>query len=66
MTDDDFSVLNSDWTFHQATGMAAVQLGMTDIEQAAQRLVSMAAKRGEPVHVTASLVVDRHIRLSDA
>jgi hypothetical protein len=62
MTDDDLSVL--DWTFHQATGMVAVQLGTLDLKLAAQRLVTMATERGEPVHVTATLVVDRHLRLS--
>jgi hypothetical protein len=65
MTDDDLSVLYGDWTFHQATGMVAAQLETTDMEHAEQRLVTMAAQRGEPVHVTASLVVDRHLRLSE-
>jgi hypothetical protein len=64
MTDADFSGLDGDWTFHQATGMVAAQLGTLDMELAAQRLVTAAAQRGEPVSVTASLVVDRHLRLS--
>jgi hypothetical protein len=64
MTDPYFSGLDSDWTFHQATGMVAVQLGTLDMEHAARRLVTMAAKRCEPVRVTASLVVARHLRLS--
>ena len=61
VTDDD---LYDDWTFHQATGMVAVQLETTDMEHAVQRLVTLALQRGEPVSVTASLVVDRHLRLS--
>jgi hypothetical protein len=64
MTDADFSGLDGDWTFHQATGMVAAQLGTLDMELAAQRLITAAAQRGEPASVTASLVVDRHLRLS--
>jgi hypothetical protein len=65
MTETVSSELDGDWTFHQATGMVAVQLGTTDIEEAAARLVTTAAERGEPVSVTASLVVARRLRLSD-
>jgi hypothetical protein len=65
LTEADFSGLDGDWTFHQATGMVAVQLGMSDMELAAQRLVTMATQRGEPVIVTASLVVARQLRLTD-
>jgi hypothetical protein len=65
MTDDDFPIGDGDWTFHQATGMVAAQLGTLDMEQAAQRLVAVAAQRGEAVRVTASLVIDRHLRFVD-
>jgi hypothetical protein len=65
MTDNDLSVAYGDWTFHQATGMVAAQLETTDMEHATQRLVTLAAQREEPVTVTASLVVDRHLRLSE-
>jgi hypothetical protein len=55
--------LDDEWTFHQATGMVAVQIGTNDVEEAARRLIALAAERDETVHATASLVVDRRLRL---
>jgi hypothetical protein len=63
MTDDLPSGLRDDWTFHQATGMVSVQIGTNDVEEAARRLIALAAERDETVHDIASLVVARRLRL---
>jgi len=52
-----------DWDFHQATGMVAAQIHTYDMNEAASRLIAMAAVRGEPVHDTALLIICRELQL---
>jgi hypothetical protein len=54
----------ADWKFHQATGMVAVQLDTHDMAAAADRLIAVAAERGESAHDTVTAVLDRRLRLS--
>lgn len=52
-----------EWEFHQATGMAAAQLGGHDMNEAASRLIATAAQLGQPVHDTALAVIDPRLWL---
>jgi hypothetical protein len=54
----------ADWKFHQATGMVAVQLDTHDMVAAADRLITVAAERGEPTDDTVAAVLDGRLRLS--
>jgi hypothetical protein len=56
---EDVASYREDWEFHQATGMLSVQLGTHDMHLAAERLIAMAALRGESPHDTALAVIRR-------
>lgn len=66
MSDDVVIDLREDWEFHQATGMVAVQIGGADMEKGARRIVAVAAERGESAHDVAVLVIEGHLRISEA
>jgi len=66
VSDDVVIDLREDWEFHQATGMVAVQIGSPDMEKGARRIVAVAAERGESAHDVAVLVIEGHLRISEA
>ena len=53
-----------DWHFDQATGIAASQIGTSDLAEVSGRLVAAATKIGESVHDTALMVVEGRLRLT--
>jgi hypothetical protein len=66
VSDDVVIDLREDWEFHQATGMVSVQIGSPDMEKGARRIVAVAAERGESAHDVAVLVIEGHLRISEA
>jgi hypothetical protein len=54
----------ADWKFHQATGMVAAQLDTYDMAVAADRLIAVAAERGESADETVAAVLDGRLRFS--
>lgn len=52
----------SRWVFHQACGMAAVQLGV-DIDSATARILAQADAEGRPAEYLAQDIVDHRTRL---
>ena len=53
-----------DWLFDQATGIAATQIGTSDLSEVSGRLVAAATKIGESVHDTALMVTEGRLRLT--
>jgi hypothetical protein len=52
-----------DWQFHQATGMVAVQIGTSDMVEAAFQLIAASRGLGISPHEAALLVIDHQLRV---
>lgn len=53
-----------DWHIDQATGIAATQIGTSDLTEVSGRLAAAATKIGESVHDTALMVIEGRLRLA--